>query len=174
MNAISPWADTAVPVDMTDETLKKRFAELLHMRPDNPTERFNAAKLLFPLPNQVGLALQIASDWPSDPIVIAELDRLGNSGTDAGLPTKADIARRYINFADDKTVPLKERMTALNAFTELMGMKPVPGAIGAGGIGIHVDNRRVFVLPSPQPMDAWEQETVEQQAKLIEGNVRRV
>lgn len=164
MNALAPW----IADGQTEDDLKRRFAGYVYSRPDTPVERMHAAKLLFPRQDQVFLALQVATDWPEDPVVIAELDRLKSSGADAGLPTKADVARRLINFADDKTLTSDARLKALDRYAELMGMKPAPGVLGGGGINI--DNRRVFVLPAPQAMDAWEQETIGQQTKLIESN----
>lgn len=166
MNVVSPFQ----PAEHSEEDLKVRFAGYLHERPDNDLERMNAARLLFPLQSQVGLALDVAQNWPNDPVVIAELDRLGNSGADANLPSKADVARRYMKIADDKAQTIDQRLKALDKYAELMGMKPAPGAGGFGGVSI--DNRRVFVLPAAQAIDEWEGETVEQQAKLITGNVR--
>lgn len=164
MNALAPW----IADGQTEDDLKRRFAGYLYSRPDTPVERMHAAKLLFPRQDQVFLALQVATDWPDDPVVIAELDRLKSSGADVGLPTKADIARRLMNIADDKTLTPDVRLKALDRYAELMAMKPAPGAIG--GAGISIDNRRVFVLPAPQSMTDWEKETIGQQAKLIDGN----
>lgn len=171
MNA--PWKPATEDSD-AELALKLRYAELLHARPDTPIARMDAAKLLFPLQTQVGIALNVAQDWPRDPVVVAELDRLGSSGADEGLPTKADMARRLVNLADNNTVPIESRLKAINQYTELMGMKPVPGAIGAGGIGTLVQ-QRVYVLPSPAPsLDAWETQAETQQAKLVNGPARRV
>src|SRR6476660_6763118 len=87
----------------TDDELKRRYAGYLFERPDNAAERMVAAKLLFPLQEQTYLALKVSQEWPDDPIVIGELERLRNSGADGNLPSKNDIARRYINVADDKS-----------------------------------------------------------------------
>lgn len=166
---ITPFTPTP-----TDEVgLKVKFAGYLYERPDNAIERMNAAKLLFPLQSQTGIALTVAQEWPLDPVVIAELDRLGSSGADKNLPTKADIARRYINLADDRNLSVDTRLKALDKYSELMGYKPRPDAMGPT-IGNLIDNRRVFVLPSAQPMNEWEAETMTQQATLIEGSARRV
>lgn len=168
-----PWAASPVALAPSEDDLKRRFAQLLHERPDNPFERMNAAKLLFPRQDQVALALNVAQDWPSDPVVIAELDRLKASGSEHNLPSKFDIARRYINIADDKQQSLDARLKALNAYAELMGMKPQQG-IGLGGIGINIDNRRVFVLPQQAgSLEDWEKGAQAQQAKLVEGSARR-
>jgi hypothetical protein len=166
MSTVAPW----IADGKTEDDLKRRFAQYCYERPDTPLERMQAAKLLFPRQDQVFLALQCAQDWINDPIVIEELTRLRSSGADENLPSKADIARRYINLADDKSISVEQRIKALDRYSELMGMKPVPGALGTGAIT--VDNRRVFVLPQPQTLDAWESETVGQQSKLIEGNAR--
>jgi hypothetical protein len=170
MNA--PWTPDKATED-SERGLKVKFAELIHARPDTPNDRMAAAKILFPLQSQVGIALTVATDWPNDPIVLEELQRLGHSGADEGLPTKADMARRLVNLADNTTVPIESRLKAINQYTELMGMKPVPGAIGAGGIGT-VINQRVFVLPAPSPsLESWEEQASVQQMKLVDGPARR-
>jgi hypothetical protein len=171
MNA--PWTP-ATDDTAEDRDLKIKFAGLLHSRPNTAMDRMAAAKLLFPLQTQTGLALTVATTWPEDPIVIAELDRLGSSGTDEGLPTKADMARRLVNLADNHSLPIEARLKAINHYTELMGMKPVPGAIGAGGIGALTVNR-VFVLPAPTAsLDDWEKQAEAQQMRLVNGPARRV
>lgn len=160
-----------VPDGQTLDDIKRKFAGELFKRPDNEAERMNAAKLVFPRQDQVFLALEAAQNWITDPVVIAELDRLKVSGADIGLPTKADIARRYMSLADDKTVPVETRIKALDRYTEMMGYKPTPG--GIGGVGITIDQRRVFVLPPAQNASDWERDTIKQQSKLIEGNVSK-
>lgn len=171
MNA--PWTPNTETIEDGERSLKLQYAELIHARPDTAGDRMAAAKILFPLQTQVGIALTVATQWPDDPIVLQELTRLRHSGADEGLPTKADMARRLVNLADNTTVAIESRLKAINQYTELMGMKPVPGAIGAGGVGVNVINR-VFVLPAPTPsLENWEAQAEAQQMKLVNGPARR-
>lgn len=163
MNA--PWTQPAEPNTVDD--LKRRYAGLLHTRPDSPVEHMHAARLLFPRGDQTGLALSVAQDWPHDPVVIEELDRLKISEAGDELPSKVDVARRYLNWADDKSWSEKDRLTALDKYAEIMGMKPQTGG-GFGGVNVNVDARRVFVLPKPSAsLEEWELEASAQQAKLV-------
>lgn len=164
-----PWA-----VVLSVHDLKLRFAGFLYERPDTEQNRWYAARLLFPRQDQTALALIAAKDWPDDPVVIAELDRLGASGTDQHLPTRNDVARRYINMADDKTLSADQRIKALDKYAELMGQKPTTSGPGFGGVVVNNDNRRVFVLPQAERIEVWEKQAAGQQAKLIEGNASAV
>lgn len=157
-------------VQVTDNDLKIKFAQLLFKWPLTPNAAFVAATELFPRQDQTGIAATVALEWPRDPVVQKELHRLGYSGSEEALPTRADVARRYINIADDESKPLKERLTALDKYAELMNMKPKADAPA----GVTINDRRVFVLPAAtQSLEAWEKFATEQQAKLIDGAVRR-
>lgn len=172
MNAVLPLAQALpwVPATSSEVDLKLKFARLIYKLPDNPENLFAAARQLFPMPEQMGLAATVARDWPYDPVCKGELIRLGSAGEDEDLPTKADIGRRLMVIADNKDIGVRERLVALDKYSELMGMKPVPGSGGT----VNIDQTRVFVLPQPAPsLEEWERGAKAQQAKLIEGNARR-
>jgi hypothetical protein len=108
----------------TDEEIlakKERFAELM-LRENEP---FKVALILYP--DDTGRALEVASMWPRDPVVI----ELQKSLTDAEgeitfLPTKADAARLAWNMARDEARFTEDRLKALKLYAEIRGFIEKP------------------------------------------------
>jgi hypothetical protein len=75
---------------MTEFDLKKEFARYLL---ENPNDPFKAALLVFPDDN--GIALRIANEWPLDKEVIAiKKELIAEEGELAFLPSKAKHAKQ--------------------------------------------------------------------------------
>lgn len=153
-----PWQDQNL-----DER-KREFARLIYVRPDTNVERLNAARQIYPLQSQVGFALQIANEWRFDPVVVAELDRLG-AGTEQQLPDEDKIARDIYNLANDPDKSTDDRLKAYKLYAEVRGFIQKPGTtINNNNIA---DNRRVMVMPMQVGLDQFEAIAEAQQTKLI-------
>lgn len=104
---------------MTENEQKAAFAAFLL---EAPTPLAAALKL-FPSEKDRGLACRIAFEWPNDPEVILETERLKVEGTDAqkGLPTKEDIIRKLLDNANSQYASVKDKNAALRIIAEIQG-----------------------------------------------------
>lgn len=160
---ILPWQRQTDETDHTEA--KQAYARYIYGKPATPEARFHAARQLYPSQETVGFALTVASDWPDDPIVIAELDRLA-SEDEQDLPNKAKLARDIYNLADDGSKSVDDRLKAYKLYAEVRGFIEKPAPIGNVNNN-YVDNRKVMLIPPSPPIDEWEQGAVNQQAKLV-------
>lgn len=107
-----------------DISMMQDFAANLLRYPDDP---FKAAFATTP---NTGLALQIAKNWPLDPIVKTHQDKLLSSG-DAKqyLPTKETQAKDIYAIATCSQNAVEDRLKAHRLYAEVMGFieKPTPG-----------------------------------------------
>lgn len=147
------------------DEVKRRFAALIYTRPDTPAARMEAARQIYPEQSQTAAALVIASEWPSDPVVVAELARLGKDD-EQELPTAEKVARDVYNLATDNTKSMADRLKAYETYAKIRGLiKPAGGPTINNNV--NVDQRRAFILPADQTVEEWEAEAIEQQAALV-------
>lgn len=147
--------DSAYIMDQTQ--LKKDFAANLLRYPDDP------AKAAFNTTPDVGAALQIAKHWPTDPVVVAEQDRLmASDGARAFLPTKEAQARDIYALANSPTTDVDNRIKAHRLYAEVMGFIEKPNAGG----GINVLNQGVMIVREAASNEDWERKAIEQQRTL--------
>jgi hypothetical protein len=82
----------------------------------HPTDPYKAA---FATTSDNGLALQIGRDWPRDPIVVGEMERLVASGDmKQFLPTKEEQARAIWMLAESEKVDVDNRLKAHRLYAE--------------------------------------------------------
>lgn len=150
---------------MDDTAQKLEFAAHLLKMPDKALE---AACLVFPANDQLGKALQVAQQWPNDPLVRAEQTRiLGTGDARAFLPTKEVQAQAIYALAEDKMAAVEDRLKAHKLYAELMGFieKPLPG------IQQNILNQGVMIVPMVKSDDDWEAGAIEQQRRLTATSV---
>lgn len=97
-----------------DETqLKAAFAAFFITESQDNNGAFAAALKLYPLERDRGEALRIAFEWPGDPAVIVELERLKADGVRTeGIPTKEEvIAAMWSLVQNERTLPKDKAMT---------------------------------------------------------------
>lgn len=162
---LTPWQKIG------DNDAKLKFAALLRTRPNNIPGQFEAARLLYPDPADQNIVMIISERWPSDPVVIAEMERLNALETKEALPTREQQARDIYNLTRDTTVKVDERLKAHKLYAEIMGFvtKPTEGNTQNN----YVDNRVVYFPMIPQTEEEiaqWDSETKAQQARLVGGN----
>ena len=152
--------------NVTDDDIKRRFAALIFKRADHPAEHMAAAQQIFSRRDQTALALQVATEWPRDPVVIAELERLSENVTGDDLTSKADLARKIMQIGDNPQHSPDERLKAYKQYAELMGFiqKPETGSTN----NTFIDNRRVMMVPANQSAEEWERDAVDHQISMIE------
>jgi len=138
--------------------LKVIFAKLL-LQMNDP------AKAAFATTPDTSLALQIAYHWPKDSVVVAEQQKLVQSGPSARelLPSKETQARDIYNIATSDRVSAEDRLKAHRLYAEVMGHIERPTDKPTG---VLVQN--VMVVPVASNMDDWQKLAMKQQDKLIE------
>lgn len=170
-----PWLPITtanVPDNLDPETrLKVQWAGLIATAADNHQERYKAARRLFPRADQEGLCQHVASvtGWINDPVVMGEIARIKREATGDDLPNKEAIARSLLNIAEDKLIPIDDRLKAYKQYCTLMGLDPGSGK--GAGVQVNVDARRMFVTPAPLSDDSWQDRAREIRARQIEASV---
>jgi hypothetical protein len=147
-------------MDTTNEDAQKvAFASLLRKEGD----AFKAGLTLFP--NNTNRALRIATEWPNDAKVIAELDRL-DADTDPtkDLPTKVDLAKKVwdrLNKAveDEDFVKLAKLYAEVNGYIE----KP------QNSTNVNIQQNRVMTVRDFGSEAHWESKMLDQQRALASG-----
>lgn len=146
---------------MDSLNLKHDFAANLLRYPDDP---FKAAFATTP---ETGIALKIAREWPLDPVVKAEQDRLLTTGdAKSFLPTKEAQAKDVYALATSEMIETEDRLKAHRLYAEIMGFieKPVPGNT------TNILNQGVMVVKDQGTNDQWEEKALKQQRALTHGN----
>lgn len=125
---------------MTDDeqikALKTAYAEALLRSEgtDLPAARFKAALTLYPKDNELSQAIKISSEWPNDPFVIAEMERLlKERGSESFLPTKIQLAAQLWAIGSDPLTRKSDRIEALLGYGKIMDMIPKPSLADANG-----------------------------------------
>lgn len=147
---------------MTEKEMKAAFAVALLKEPNNA---FKAALSILDEtdPGVTADAALIASRWPKDPDVIAEMNRLqSKEGELAFLPSKADLARKIWDLTNAPIDP-GEKAKLFKLYGEVMGFIEKPGT------NVNVDarnlSRNVMVVKS-HDKDSWEAKARAQQKGL--------
>lgn len=113
---------------VTDQELKDRFA-VEWLRKGDPWPAALAV-----IGNQdPGRASQVAAQWPFDPYVKAKRQELiDESGEEAFLPTRADLARKVWQEAENQRNAASDRTRNYRLYAEIMGLveKEAKGAKG--------------------------------------------
>jgi hypothetical protein len=146
--------------------LKKLFALGTLQRPEGA---FQVALEIFG--TDTSRALRASSQWPSDPEVLELKDKLlADHGERAFMPSKEQLARKVMEFADER-LPSgvfrhdgKDRVAALRLYGDIMGFIEKPG--------IAIDNRQgpfvhnVLVVKDFGTDEAWENAALDNQERL--------
>lgn len=149
-----------------DPERKRKFAALARVRPATPAGRFEAACLTFPDQEDDNLARMAAEEYPYDRVVIEEMARLEAVEPEAGLPSRAEVARDVFNMAKDASKSVEDRLKCYKTYADLMGYIQKPSD---KGVNIF-NNSRIMVMPSaPASVDSWEETASAHQARLV-GN----
>ena len=141
------------------DNAKRRFAaELLK----DPREPF---KIALAIGLDTGAALRASAEWPRDPVVLAEQEKLlseKENGELDFLPTKADAARLAWEMANSG-VFFEDRLKALKLYSDIRGYIAKPEAVK---IDNSVTHNRVMVVKEHANDEDWERKMREQQANL--------
>jgi hypothetical protein len=145
--------------DQERDSLKRDFAANLLRYRDDP------AKAAFATTPDVGLALQIARDWPKDGFVQTQMDKLLSS-IDATnfLPTKESQARDIYAIAVDAKNPIEDRLKAHRLYAEVRGFIEKPSQSGGG---INILTQGVMIVKDQGTDQEWAAKAKEQQRTLI-------
>lgn len=143
-----------------ESELKEQFAKILLKNPENP---FEAALKIFP--EDVNTALQIATEWPADPLVInATNDILEDEDELSFLPNKAKLARHIWGKLDGEYICNEDYVKLAKLYAEVLGFIEKPQTnINAN---ISAVSNRVMIVKESGSNDEWEQKLLQQQQKL--------
>lgn len=143
-------------VIQSEQDQKLAFARAILKNPDC----FAAALSVVP---DTGKALQIANQWPTDPIVIAEKHRIvEDEGPRSLLPTKEQQAADIYKMATDLKVAEEDRLKAHRLYAEVMGHIEKPTVDNSTKIVA----QSVMIVKDHGDDTDWEQQTVKQQRAL--------
>lgn len=149
-----------------EDAQKKAYAALLLNEPDP----YKAAFCLFP--GNTNRAILVASQWPSDQVVIEEQTRLRTevAANKPALPSKHDLAKvvweRMKGTPDDEAfVKLAKLYGEVNGFIE----KPQPSQTN-----VNIQQNRVMTVRDFGTEENWETKMLDQQRKLQNGEFNAV
>lgn len=105
----------------TDDELKAAFAAFLL---ETPKEPFVAALKLYPSEKDRGKACKITFEWPSDPFVLEEMERLKADPTygQEDILTKKDLIRMALEVYNNPYTSAKEKNGAIRLIGELQSL----------------------------------------------------
>jgi hypothetical protein len=156
-----------VPQDELDAK-KREFAKHLIRRPNEP---FKAAAYIYPDQANIGNRLIVAHDWPNDPIVIMEMDRLLMDDTVSIMPTKNQIAFEVYSVgmkSSDDEVKIK----ALKLYCDINGHTSTNNTINIQNNNKTVGTQNsVMLIKDHGTNENWEDRLLEQQHKLLNTDV---
>lgn len=139
-----------------DDGVKLRFAAEL-VRCKNASA---AAMALFP---NVGQALQVSYSLPTDPIVLAEIDRIKTDGEEADLmPTKCELALEVLAKAR-ACVDNEDYTKLMKLYCDMMGHIEKPGT----NVGVALTVAPVMVLRDHGTDEEWREKVAAQQRGLV-------
>lgn len=145
-----------------EDNLKLQFARLLLK---NSKEPLQAALPLYPDNEDTHLALQAAKDWPSDPIVLQEQQRIiSEEGDESLLPTKADVMTDLWEkmHPPNGYIPPEDYAKLMKLYLEARDFMPRKGA----NVQINNNTNRVMVYENHGSDDNWQKDLLEQQEIL--------
>jgi hypothetical protein len=146
---------------MTEVQLKLLFAAELLKVGNAPNEAFRAAIVIFP--DDTSLALRAATNWVTDPIVIAEKARLSKDYDEEDyLPSKHDLLREIHDKAK-AAVFSEDYARLMRLYMEVRGMiaKPQPNT------NVNIIQNKVMVVRDHGTDDNWKAGVKAQQTRLI-------
>lgn len=146
----------------TDADLKERFVRAWLREPDT----FKAALSVLPSsnPRTTGWALHISSEWPDDPEVLElKADILEEEGEDEFLPTKAELAKRVYERAEETRNP-DDAQKLYKLYAEIRGFIEKPGTTINNNNSVQPT---VMVVRDHGTNEEWEQKLAEMQNKLV-------
>jgi hypothetical protein len=140
--------------------LKHEYAANLLRTNDDP---FKAGFATTP---NTGIALQMARDWPNDPVVLAAKAKLLLSeGAKTYLPTKEVQAKDIYAIATDSKYAVDDRLKAHRLYAEVMSYIEKPNA----GATTNILNQGVLIVKDQGSDEEWQAKANKQQQTLI-GN----
>lgn len=147
---------------MDQTELKREFARALLLTPDDPYKAAFAT-----IRDDSGLALQVATQWARDPVVVEEMQRiLGGEGEIVGiLPTKERQALDIYKIAIADSIDPEVALKAHRLYAEIMGHI----AEAKGGV-TNILNQGVMIVKDYGDDTSWEEKAIINQRRLIEGN----
>lgn len=115
--------------------------------------------------DDAGTASQIAVEWPRDPIVVREVERLrSESGDVTKIATKYDLVKFYWELANDPDIDPKDRISAAEHFGAVAGIYD-PKANNMVN-NTNVVTPTVMRVVDHGDADDWEQKLAKQQEEL--------
>lgn len=157
----APALDPLDDPRLRDENLKRRFAANWVKKPDFAYPLI-AEIIGTETPYLYNLSIAAYSQWPSDPFVIAEMQKIRDSqGEAALLPTREAVALEILKVARDAKTA-QEKLAGYKLYNEMMGHnKPNSG----GNLNLYT--QKVLVVPDKGSEDNWSNGAVAQQQKLV-------
>uniref|UniRef100_A0AAU6VZR6 Terminase small subunit n=1 Tax=Pseudomonas phage Pavpe01 TaxID=3138545 RepID=A0AAU6VZR6_9VIRU len=147
---------------MDDTKSKAAYAAFL-LKERDP---FKAACML--CPDDTGRALWHATNWPNDPEVLAEMERLRNSPDKLGqIASKFELARFYWDLAQDSKLDAKDRIAAAEKYGAVAGIYD-PRQTNTTNVNIE-NAPRVMVVKDHGTDEEWEKKAAAQQSALTGG-----
>lgn len=119
----------------------------------------------------IGKSLWIASNWPSDPEVIRETQKLLRSvDLKEDLPSKEQAAMLAWEMANDAAADVKDRKATLELYCNIRGFIEKPGTNVTVPINIASN---VMVVKDHGEDDEWERALAEQQDMLTNASASK-
>jgi hypothetical protein len=147
---------TSLTIADIDESTKLRFAEAF-LRSQNQSA---AAMQVIP---DLGLAMRAALTLPSDPVVIAEMERLKEEfGEEIILPSKVEVLREIYDKAKACGDP-KDYESLMKLYCNARGYIEKPGA----NVGVKVEVASVMVVRDKGSDEEWAEKVAAQQQRLV-------
>jgi thioredoxin reductase len=151
-----------------DSELKRAYAAAL-LRIQGANRFYDAAVMVVGGGNEnIGKALWIASNWPNDPEVIQETQKLLRSDELVdNVPSKAQAALLAWELANVTHAEIKERVGSLKLFCEIQGFIAKPGT--NVNVNLPISNN-VMVVKDHGDDDEWERQLAAQQDELTNAS----
>jgi hypothetical protein len=149
---------------------KREFARHLIKRPN---EAFKAAAFIYPDKANTGNRLIVAHDWPDDPIVIMEMDRLvWDDDASKVLPTKSQLAFEVYSVGM-KTYDDEVKIKAFKLYADIQAITQAgPGININNNNGVKLTTQNTVMLVKDHGSDKeWENKLSIQQQKLLNTDV---
>lgn len=142
------------------EAKKRAFAAAFLRSPMNPVEAARSIE------NRHAYVDYIVSNWQFDIEVQQYMNELRDErGAAANLPAGKE---EFLGILYREVGAIRDPETRLKYYklvADVSGYIDKPASVVNNNLA--VDNRKVVLMPPPQSRDEWEQETIAQQARLI-------
>ena len=122
-------------------------------------------KAAFATTPNTGEALVIGRDWPHDPVVQAEMDKLlSKEGAKTFLPTKETQAKDIYALATNEKTAVEDRLKAHRLYAEVMGFIEKPSQNGGN---VNILNQGVMIVKDHGSDEDWQDKAAKQQKALL-------